>query len=600
MRDAVSIPDVNGKHFPFLPMLIAWAMVSLLLIVTGWANIISGAGWDPDDQLRMVQLRDFLAGQGWFDTAQYRLNPPEGAPMHWSRLIELPLALIILLLAPVIGQPAAEIAAGLIVPLGCLLLVAWMLGRIVLKIAGQQAALAAILMTLTAPPLLLQLRPMRIDHHGWQIVLATLALWTLLWPRQRAAGIVMGAALATWLHISLEGAPMTAAFFGFCGWQWAMREQAGRRLFFGIASFAAVSFALYFATSGSPFSVVAACDVVSTPHLSAIAAATAILLPAIYAAPRFRLLRFGALAVTGAAALAVLLAIAPQCAGGAFASLDPLVRDHWYALVSEGLPIWQQADARTMALAAGLLCALAAAWWVDAQLAGRARRQLRQIMLFVIVSAALTMLVFRTVSVAAAFAIVPMAIAVSALFERYKREDAAHRRIGFVALILFLMLPGAVIGQAFALFDGTDDVKASEAGGAPEIALERCAAPESVMALGDLPKGSRIAAPFNLGPKILLTTPHSVLASSHHRNIAGMRSHILAFRSAPDDARRVLAQHGITHIAVCSDEPEMQNYQRTVPDGLYGQIAAGRAPEWIIPMAPRGDGIRVWRIRQTR
>ena len=47
---------------------------------------------------------DFLAGQSWFDVTQYRSNPPIGAPMHWSRLVDVPIAGLILLLAPFVGK----------------------------------------------------------------------------------------------------------------------------------------------------------------------------------------------------------------------------------------------------------------------------------------------------------------------------------------------------------------------------------------------------------------------------------------------------------------------------------------------------------------
>jgi len=39
-----------------------------------------------DDAMRLVQVRDWIGGQGWFDLFQYRLDPP-GTSMHlrWSR-----------------------------------------------------------------------------------------------------------------------------------------------------------------------------------------------------------------------------------------------------------------------------------------------------------------------------------------------------------------------------------------------------------------------------------------------------------------------------------------------------------------------------------
>ena len=48
----------------------------------------------------MMQVRALLHGQDWFDLRQYRLNPPFGANIHWSRLVDLPLAGLILLLRP--------------------------------------------------------------------------------------------------------------------------------------------------------------------------------------------------------------------------------------------------------------------------------------------------------------------------------------------------------------------------------------------------------------------------------------------------------------------------------------------------------------------
>ena len=70
----------------------------------------------PDDLLRLQEVRDFLAGQSWFDVTQYRLNPPWGAPMHWSRLLDVPLAAVMLLARPLLGTTGAELAAATIVP----------------------------------------------------------------------------------------------------------------------------------------------------------------------------------------------------------------------------------------------------------------------------------------------------------------------------------------------------------------------------------------------------------------------------------------------------------------------------------------------------
>jgi hypothetical protein len=52
---------------------------------------------DTDDAMRMVVVRDFLNGQNWYDLVQHRLNTPFGAEIQWSRLIDAPLAGLVLL-----------------------------------------------------------------------------------------------------------------------------------------------------------------------------------------------------------------------------------------------------------------------------------------------------------------------------------------------------------------------------------------------------------------------------------------------------------------------------------------------------------------------
>ena len=38
--------------------------------------------------MRLVEVRDWLAGQAWFDLHQYRLDPPDGVQMHWTRVLD--------------------------------------------------------------------------------------------------------------------------------------------------------------------------------------------------------------------------------------------------------------------------------------------------------------------------------------------------------------------------------------------------------------------------------------------------------------------------------------------------------------------------------
>ena len=585
---------MGRKSLPLLPVFLLWLAVSAILIWSGLTQITTLSGWDPDDQLRLVQLRDFLAGQSWFDTTQYRMNAPAGAPMHWSRLTELPLALIIILLTPLTGQPAAEMFAGAAIPLLLLGATAYILGRIATQLANPEAGFVAVLLTLISPAILLQLRPMRIDHHGWQIMLAVLALWTMFWPDKRRGGLVLGIALAVWLHISLEGAPLTAAFFVLLGWRWIVEKAHGKRLFWTILAFASGTVILFVGTQRPLFGV--HCDSVSAPHIVGILLAAAIMLPSVSAKPEQRTWRFAAALSAGAVALAAIFLVAPSCIGGAFGGLDPLVREYWYVHINEGLPIWEQSWRNALVLIAMSICGVAALFAVQSKAVGSASKDLRLAGYFLIYAALLSLLVFRTVAVAAAFAVPVVAVWVNNLFQSYRRSHLPAQRIGLVAFMLFLLVPGPVIGQLYATGEQLFGPKADEKKRLAKAAANVCEEVGSVASLGALSK-ARIIAPFDMGPTILLTTRHEVLASSHHRNRTGMRDHIEIFRSPPELAKSTIDRRGITHVVACPGEAELLYYVRKDPNGLWGQLSKGKTPEWLEPLPDMGAGIKVWRVR---
>lgn len=573
-----------------------FAVAAIVLIWNSWTQITSFAGWDPDDQLRMVQLRDFLAGQSWFDVTQYRMNAPDGAPMHWSRVVELPLAAFVLLFEPVFGRSVAEMIAGTVVPLSLFWGVIYFLSQIASRLGSSRSGLIAALLAIFTPALLMQLRPMRIDHHGWQIFFAVLALSTMFWAEKKKAGITLGVALACWLHISLEGLPLTAAFFVLLGWRWIAEKAQGQRLVWTVASFAGFTFILFGLTQADPFSAAAYCDTISPPHLAAILLASAVMLPAIAMNPSQRRLRLLAVVAAGTLSGLAFASIAPSCLSGAFGELDPLVRDYWYVSINEGLPIWHQEFQLALVFLATPLCGVAAALALLSKPADRHNRDLQTAAFFMAYAVILSFLVMRTVAVASAFAIPLIAVWLANLFAAYRSEKIAARRIGYVVLMLFLLLPGVAADSMSRLVAKDGNNPATEADGEPASVSQKCESVASVATLKKLPAGYFIA-PLDISPAILLTTSHKVLASSHHRNKAGMHDQIAFFISNPAQAEQIARSRGLTYVAACLGEGEMKLYARKNPKGLWGQIAKGNVPDWLQPLPDMGEGIKVWRVR---
>ena len=93
-----------------------WMLVAVAILFLARDVVATWEMGDPDDQMRLLQVRDWVAGQSWWDITQYRMNAPDGGDMHWSRLVDVPLALVIVAATPFLGQATAEQLAATAVP----------------------------------------------------------------------------------------------------------------------------------------------------------------------------------------------------------------------------------------------------------------------------------------------------------------------------------------------------------------------------------------------------------------------------------------------------------------------------------------------------
>ena len=96
MPDFVTRKDAAEPPL-WIVVAIFWAAFAVAVVSAGVVNPHLFESQDPDSFLRLVQVRDLIAGQGWFDLVQHRMDPPGGALLHWSRLIDAPIAALILI-----------------------------------------------------------------------------------------------------------------------------------------------------------------------------------------------------------------------------------------------------------------------------------------------------------------------------------------------------------------------------------------------------------------------------------------------------------------------------------------------------------------------
>jgi hypothetical protein len=577
----------------FWPRLIlGWAAVSLLLVLRSWPSIQAFELGDPDDVLRLVQVRDLLAGQGWFELHQYRIDPPHGVPTHWSRLVDIPLVALMLVLTPLIGAANAEVVTAIAVPLLTLLCAMLLTGRIALRLFGPAAGYATCLTWIMALPAIAQLQPMRIDHHGWQIVAVLAAINGALSQSPRKGGWLIGAALAAGLAISLELLPFTVLFAALLGWRWLRDPRQAAGLVAMLQALAVVSVLSYLLTRG-PGAIENHCDTVSPAYLGGfVIAAGLVSLLALRPPPApiwLAVLLAMAAGVTGAA----YLALAPQCLTGPFAALDPVVREVWYRNVLEGMPVWHLSAGGIAQALVPTLTGLGILVLLWRRAADDQRAKLADLALLLGGAIAIGAVVLRFSGVATAIATVPLGWLVASWWSSSENLRLPARLAALVAAPL-LLLPGFFIEKAGALLP-KQQINASAAG-VKEVG-RGCGLPGSRSVLAGLPKGT-IFAPFEVSPTILLHTHHSVVATGHHRASAAMRDVIDGFSFAPAQAEGVVRGHEASFVIACADLIEAQNYRDRAPKGLMADLLAGKPPVWLEPVAlpAQAGSLKVWRV----
>lgn len=577
---------------------VAWAIISALLVAINWSAIAMLRFPDPDDTLRLVQVRDLIAGQGWFDLAQHRADAPGGGVlMHWSRLVDLPLALVILLLTPAVGSANAEVAALVIVPLITLGIAMLLAARIAWRLMGDEETNFTALIVALSVPVIAQLTPLRIDHHGWQLVCILAALNGLMARSPVIGGRVIGASLAALLAISVEGLPLSVVFCAVLGWRWLRDRSESVWLVHTMQALALGSVAIFLGTRGLN-DVVTHCDAISPAHLGIFAwgaLALGVLARFEPVPMAVRLLGFG---ITGAGALAIVATAAPQCAtGGGFAELDPLVREHWYVHILEGMPVWMQKLEVALQYAIVPFIGLYAA----ISLASRSRDWLRSFWrdYALILGGAIlvSLLVARAGAAACLIAAPPLAWQLNRWLRMLRTVERPLPRVAGLVAVACALMPTLPLTISDLIVPESQASTGRNVEAINHLKWSDCKIDASSDILNSLAPGEAFV-PLHTAPQFLVYSHHSVIATGHHRGSPAMKQVIEIAMGSSEEARAIMAARGTKYVFVCPFLIEPNNYAHAAPDGFMAALVENRAPAWLEPVeAAPETTLRIWKIK---
>lgn len=577
----------------------ALALAACLLMLvfqaaSGFPTLADAHG-DNDSLLRLVQVRDLLAGQPWYDMTLYRMGLDGGFVMHWSRLVDLPIAMIIATVETVTGsQSAAETAALVSWPallyglsLFCIIRAARILG-------GEWAALPATIVGGLALYFVNAFPPGALDHHNVQLLLALAALLFLLQARTAPhAAALAGASAALMLAIAMEAAPYVAAACAVAAAAFLVNgeEDARTARHFGLA-FAGVTTAALALTVRPGAWLSVECDALSLPQTAAAVLgggglALIACVPAICRSPRAR---FIALAGLGATIAVAALVAFPQCLADPYADVDPRLKRYWLDAVSEAqsaLSMLRQGPATFASYYVTPVVALCALGWSIAR--GGATRNALIVAAFLLVAVVVSVWQVR----GATFSIPLAAIALSAWIATARRKVETDRSAPAQIMMLATWLASINIVWQFAALP----LQPATAGAAQNASPEaRCYALADYDALAALPAGTVLAI-SNQGSAILHRTHHRVFNGPYHRNNAGNLAALDMLMGAPEEAGIAARRLGVDYVALCRGNPETAALLEWAPDGLLAHLARGDTPGWLTAMPKAdGDSIEVWRV----
>ena len=577
--------------------------VRLDLIVAVVLALILSAGWslndwprlshlllpDPDDMMRLAQVRDWIAGQGINDWTQYRMAPPLGSPMHWSRVNDFGIAAIIVAATPLVGRYYAELTAVLLYPALLFACALFLSARIARRLWGAEAGpIGAVLMALAYPGTTVFI-PGRIDHHALQVVLIQLLILLLMRAPSLRAGLAAGAITAVSLVVGLETAPQMAVLLGFLALLWVVGGMGERLRLAGFAAALAVITLFFLVFLRPTFWSTGYCDAFTPASSTGTLAGAAALAALAAATPLLRdwRWRLGAGALVGGIVLGATLLAYPSCINGPYGVMDPFLRQVFLPYIDEANGIFRQPRvARMIAIGGIVLAASAASIWMVARVPKR-WAVTAPIAAVVLVSAIVVLAQVRGAYIGAPLGAPVLAGLVLA---------ARRRQCWQLPMVIAAWLASA--GLAYLELPKQVEPWFSHSGptGDHPVPQVLCSSGTAWEQIDRYPPGVAMAG-TSVAAYLIGATHHSTIGAGYHRNNIGNMAMYRFFLGVPDRSRQIAREWHADYVVFCPGDFDEIQVDRNFPASLATQLKADRAPAWLKPLPMHDTPMRLYRIQ---
>jgi hypothetical protein len=588
-RRAVAVAE---RHWKWIIILV-WLGICAWFIYQRWSQIRFFSLPDTDDNMRIMQVRGLLHGQGWFDLRDYRMNPPFGANIHWSRLVDLPIAGLILTLRPFLGGAGAERWAVAVAPLLPYLLLLFALTLTARRLIHPLAYPLALLAIFFAGSTNGMFMPERIDHHGWQLALLAMSVAGIADPKRTRGGLVLGLTSALSLAIGLEMIIYLALAGAAMVLFWvADAKEAERLRAYALSMTAGVALAfLIFASNDNRGPV---CDALSPVYLSDALLGGALMYGLAWLSPGDWRRRLALALVAGAAIAGFHASVWPQCLEKP-EHISPEAQRLWMNYVKEARPVYRHGW-RTASLVVALPITGVIGWVLLAWLRRRDPDLLRRVIGAAAPCFAASLLLLwqtRTGPAAQMLSAVGAAAIAWSLWPLFWRSKHFAVRVAGAAAAV-VVGAGAIV--PFVL-DFVPEDKPTAYESAIGRANSRCASLWGLHAVALQPKGL-VFTFVDLGPRLIVLTHHDAITGPYHRNFQQIVDVMKAWRGSEEQAHEIISgKYHSDYVLSCPKSSTTTIFMSEVPKGFYGQLERGQVPKWLEPVQlPKDSPFKMWRV----
>ncbi len=634
MRMNARISRYFSRFVPLLtpPFEGLWLVV---LLYFGWCFLVYPGGAvlrgdlpDPDDYMYLVQVLDWLHGQGWYDNVQHRLDPPAGVPIHFSRLTQIPMAAMILMLRVLgMGDRGAATLMALVYPLILLGVFFFALRWLAKAYMPREWAGVTAFVALFAVGMMAKFQPGQVDHHGVVVILLTLTLGAAVrmteCPGKMAMPILAGTLLALGLTIALEILPWVLLVSVWLGVWAAVNGASAARAGFVYALTLWLASVAGLVLTRAPQHFFSP-DILNYSFVyviltGGIAASFAIVFLASMASMTLPW-RCACAGLAASCAALFFLYLFPTLINGPYGGIDPALAQIILGEITEAFPFKLPSSGWGSMLR--VMFGACLAFGASAYFAWQSRRRKEELWRWILMSglllAAMCLALFyqrRFVVTMGMLTIVPLSVLLcrgwSAIGERLSGRRKTYAEIGLLLLVgVFpsVLYPALVDARPFnsgvLLFPAYLRQDMYKCG---TYKLERLL--RDTAQFGDRPR--LIMSGLGLGPELLFRTRHSVLTAPYHTDVGGNLDATRFFSTPwPEEAEEIARRRRPDLVVACRYIPMI--YLRTPGESgkssapivkdfaphFIERLMSGQVPAWLQRVqAPWLDNYVVYEVR---